>query len=81
MDLLAMISSYFPVLSKSEKKVAQLILSNPDEIENLSINEISTMAGVGESTVVRFSRKIGLSGFQDLKLSSKVPSNRDQKRY
>ncbi|MGG5340960.1 MurR/RpiR family transcriptional regulator [Enterococcus sp. AZ192] len=69
MDLLAMISSFFPSLSKSEKKVAQLILSNPDEIEHLSINEISAMASVGESTVVRFARKIGFSGFQDLKLA------------
>lgn len=67
MDLLATISSYFPSLSKSEKKVAQLILSNPDEVEHLSINELAMNAGVGESTIVRFSRKIGLAGFQDLK--------------
>lgn len=69
MDLLATISSYFPSLSKSEKKVAQLILSSPDEVENLSINELALMAGVGESTIVRFSRKIGLGGFQDLKIA------------
>ncbi|HIY57529.1 MAG TPA: MurR/RpiR family transcriptional regulator [Candidatus Tetragenococcus pullicola] len=69
MDLLAVISSYLPSLSKSEKKVAQFILSNPDEIEKLSINEISTVVGVGESTIVRFARKIGLGGFQELKLS------------
>ncbi|WP_161999609.1 MurR/RpiR family transcriptional regulator [Enterococcus asini] len=69
MDLLATISSYFPSLSKSEKKVAQLILSSPDEVENLSINELALMAGVGESTIVRFARKIGLGGFQDLKIA------------
>lgn len=69
MDLLAVISSYFPSLSKSEKKVAQFVLSNPDEIEKLSINEIATVVGVGESTIVRFSRTIGLSGFQELKLT------------
>ncbi len=69
MDLLAVISSYLPSLSKSEKKVAQFILSNPDEIEKLSINEIATVVGVGESTIVRFARKIGLGGFQELKLS------------
>ncbi len=68
MDLLPTISSYFPSLSKSEKKVAQLILSSPDEIPKLSINELSLMAGVGESTIIRFSRKIGFSGYQDLKL-------------
>ncbi|ELD7554833.1 MurR/RpiR family transcriptional regulator, partial [Listeria monocytogenes] len=69
MDLLATISSYFPSLSKSEQKVAQLILSNPDEVENLSINDLALMANVGESTIVRFSRKIGLTGFQDLKIA------------
>ncbi|EAE8347317.1 MurR/RpiR family transcriptional regulator [Listeria monocytogenes] len=69
MDLLATISSYFPSLSKSEQKVAQLILSNPDEVENLSINDLALMASVGESTIVRFSRKIGLTGFQDLKIA------------
>ncbi|MBC1743605.1 MurR/RpiR family transcriptional regulator [Listeria welshimeri] len=69
MDLLATISSYFPSLSKSEQKVAQLILSNPDEVENLSINDLAVMASVGESTIVRFARKIGLTGFQDLKIA------------
>lgn len=69
MDLLATISSYFPSLTKSEQKVAQLILSNPDDVVTLSINELAMMAGVGESTIVRFSRKIGLSGFQELKIT------------
>lgn len=69
MDLLAIVSSYFPSLSKSEQKVAQLILSNPDEIEDLSINQLAMMAGVGESTIVRFARKIGYAGYQDLKLA------------
>lgn len=69
MDLLATISSYFPSLSKSEQKVAQLILSNPDKVENLSINELALMVGVGESTIVRFARKIGLTGFQELKIA------------
>lgn len=69
MDLLAIISSYFPSLSKSEQKVAQLVLSNPDEVENFAINELASKANVGESTVVRFTRKIGFKGFQDFKLS------------
>lgn len=68
MDLLALISSYFPSLSKSEKKVAQYVLANSDEVVNLSINELSRLADVGESTIVRFTRKVGFSGFQDFKL-------------
>ncbi|KAF1293056.1 MurR/RpiR family transcriptional regulator [Candidatus Enterococcus leclercqii] len=67
MELLPMISSYFPSLSKSEKKVAQSILANPDEVQKMSLNEFSMMAGVGESTIVRFARKVGFGGYQDLK--------------
>lgn len=69
MNLLAVISSYFPSLTKSEQKVAQFILSNPDEIENYSINDLADFSNVGESTVIRFCRKVGFSGFQDFKLS------------
>lgn len=67
MDILAIISSYLPTLSKSEKKVAQYILSNSDEVVNLSINELALLSEVGESTIVRFTRKIGFGGFQDFK--------------
>ncbi|KAF1301850.1 MurR/RpiR family transcriptional regulator [Enterococcus sp. JM9B] len=67
MDILAIISSYLPSLSKSEQKVAQYILSNSDEVVNLSINELALLSEVGESTIVRFTRKIGFAGFQDFK--------------
>lgn len=67
MDILAIISSYLPTLSKSEKKVAQYILSNSDEVVNLSINELALLSEVGESTIVRFTRKIGFGVFKILK--------------
>lgn len=67
MDILAIISSYLPSLSKSEQKVAQYVLSNSDEVVNLSVNELALLSEVGESTIVRFTRKIGFGGFQDFK--------------
>lgn len=69
MNILSVISSYFPSLTKTEQKVAQFILSNPDEIEKMSINELSAVIGTGESTIVRFCRKIGYSGFLDFKMA------------
>ncbi len=45
MDILAIISSYLPTLSKSEK-IAQYILSNSDEVVNLSINELALLSEV-----------------------------------
>lgn len=68
MDILPLISSYFPSLSKSEKKVAQYVLSNPDEVIKLQIKELAKLVSVGESTIIRFTRKIGYSGFQEFKI-------------
>lgn len=69
MRLLAKISSYFPSLTKSEQKVAQYILINPDEIETISIQELAKNIKVGESTIIRFAKKIGFKGFPELKLA------------
>lgn len=69
MNILAIISSYFPSLTKSEQKVAQYVLANPDDIEATSIQELAKKASVGESTIIRFVRKIGYTGYQDFKLA------------
>lgn len=69
MNVLTIISSYFPSLTKSEQKVAQYILANSDNIEILSIQELAKKASVGESTIIRFVRKIGYTGYQDFKLA------------
>lgn len=68
MNLLAKISSYFPSLTKSEKKVAQFVLANPDEIESISIQQLAKKAKVGESTIIRFVKKVGFEGYQEFKL-------------
>src|SRR5699024_12184557 len=69
MNVLAIISSYFPSLTKSEQKVAQYVLANPDDIEATSIQELAKKVSVGESTIIRFVRKIGYSGYQEFKLA------------
>ena len=63
------ISSYYNSLTKTEKKVADFVLANTNEVIYFSITELADKADVGESTVLRFSRKLGFSGFQDFKLS------------
>ncbi len=63
------IESFYTSLSKAEKKVADFFLNvNGDVIYN-TLLEVSKETGVGEATVVRFCRRIGFTGFQDLKLA------------
>ena len=68
MKYIAMIESCYPSLSKSERKVADYILSERGNIIYETLLEISKKINVGEATILRFVRKVGFSGFQDLKL-------------
>ncbi|AJQ94960.1 transcriptional regulator HexR [Gynuella sunshinyii] len=67
-NLLERLKSNPDCLSKSEKKVAQVILSDPDSAIRSSIASLAKAANVSEPTVNRFCRSLGCSGFPDFKL-------------
>ncbi len=56
-------------MGKAEKKVADWIFENPGKIISLSIVELAELCTCSEATIVRFSKKLGLSGYQELKIS------------
>lgn len=68
MRIISIIKSYFPNLSKQEKKVADYVIGNIDNISIMSLTEITKKIGVSEATIVRFVRKVGYKGFIDFKL-------------
>jgi len=55
-------------LSKSEDKVADFVLNEPEDVVQASIQSLAKKCGVSEPTVVRFCRAIGCSGYHDFKL-------------
>ena len=44
------------------------LMKNFSDMMNMSISELANNCGCGEATIVRFSRRLGLSGYQELKL-------------
>ncbi len=64
---LAMIRSGYTSLSQSERKVADYILANTSGFLYQSVNYVAHQCHVGESTVIRFCRSVGFSGFQEMK--------------
>ncbi|MBE8167557.1 MAG: transcriptional regulator HexR, partial [Shewanella sp.] len=54
--------------SKSERKVAEVILSEPQTAIHSSIATLAKMADVSEPTVNRFCRRLDTKGFPDFKL-------------
>lgn len=63
------LSSVYSTLPPAEKKVADYILSHPDEATHMVINEIAQEAGVSVPSVTRLARKLGYSGFMDFRVS------------
>lgn len=54
-------------LSQSESRVAQYFLDNMDAAYK-SITEIATESGLAYSTIIRFCKKMGCTGFQEFKI-------------
>lgn len=55
-------------LGPSEKKIADYILKNEQEVTSLSINELANLSGSTAATIVRFSRRLGFKGFTDFRI-------------
>ncbi|WP_440111330.1 MurR/RpiR family transcriptional regulator [Paenibacillus sp. QZ-Y1] len=68
MEMSDRINTYYPSMTKAEQKVARCVLEHPDNLIYLSVTELADVAGTGETTVMRFCRKIGFKGYQDFKL-------------
>ena len=56
-------------LRKSEIKVADYVIANPQKVVHYSISELADNADVSEPTVIRFCRRIGFRGYQDFKIA------------
>jgi len=55
-------------LKGADAKLAEYVREHPSEMIYRSVADVAQASSVSEATVVRFARKLGLSGFQDLKL-------------
>lgn len=69
MSCLAKIRAYQDELSPNEKKIARFILDNPALIRDYSSQSLAHAVGVSQSSIVKFSQKLGFRGFTDLKLA------------
>jgi RpiR family murPQ operon transcriptional repressor len=69
MSCLAKIRAYQDELSPNEKKIARFILDNPALIRDYSSQSLASSVGVSQSSIVKFSQKLGFRGFTDLKLA------------
>lgn len=66
--ILVYIRSIYNSLTKSEQKVADVILNETEKVIYSTITDLADSCDVGDATVLRFCRKIGYKGYQSFKL-------------
>lgn len=70
-DLIELIESVYPTLSKGQKKISAYILEHYDKAAYMTASKLGKEVGVSESTVVRFAIELGFDGYPELHRSLK----------
>lgn len=65
---LAKIKNVYPDLFAKGQQIATVILREPNKIIYQSIKELAAECGTSESSIVRFCKTLGYSGYNELKL-------------
>ncbi|MBN6069553.1 MurR/RpiR family transcriptional regulator [Aggregatibacter actinomycetemcomitans] len=71
-NVLSTISALYQSLTKTEKKIADVISQSPEMVMQYSLSELASNLNVGEATFVRFCRTLGFKGFSDFKLEFSI---------
>lgn len=52
----------------AERKVADFILKNPEKAVDSNVSQLAKLSGVSEATVVRLSKRLGYSGYYQMRI-------------
>jgi DNA-binding MurR/RpiR family transcriptional regulator len=80
-SILLNIRSFYGKMGPGEKKIADFLIENPQVILPLSITQFAEKIGCGDATVVRFAKRVGVGGYQGLKLAiaQEISTRSDEK--
>ena len=67
-NIFSELNSAYNFLTKSEKKIANFLLSNPDKFITLSTARLAEEVNVSQGSINNFSKKFSSGGFSSLKL-------------
>jgi RpiR family carbohydrate utilization transcriptional regulator len=67
-NILEVVRTSHETLRKSERKVADLVLADPQRVLGATLADTAAEAGVSQPTVIRFCNAIGCAGYQDFRL-------------
>lgn len=69
MSILKILAAQLEAMTQADRQIGQFIIDNPERMLGLSSAELAKATGRSQSSVVKFSQKLGYGGYQQLKLA------------
>ena len=69
MSILKVLSAKLDTMTQADRQIAQFIIDHPEQMLTLSSAALAEATGRSQSSVVKFSQKLGYAGYQQLKLA------------
>lgn len=69
MSVLKKINATLDAMAPADRQIGQFIIDRPDRVLRLSSAALAEETGRSQSSVVKFSQKLGFAGYQELKLA------------
>ena len=67
-DLFVTIKTNYNTFTRTERNIANFILTSPKDVLYMTITELASACDVGDTSVFRFCRHLGKNGYQDFKV-------------
>ena len=67
-DILERIHASYYQLTATERRVADFVLTNPEQVKYMSITQLADECGTADATISRFCRSLKLKGFNAFKI-------------
>lgn len=77
-DVIQEIRAALPALRPSERRVAELVLTDPARVVNLAITDLAELCDTSVATIVRFCRSLGYTGYAEFRRELASSVGREQ---
>ncbi|PLS31230.1 Fe-S cluster assembly protein HesB [Bifidobacterium margollesii] len=77
-DIRQRIGNIYASLRPAERMVATYIRDHYDDVASMTVSDLADKAGVSQPTVIRFARKLGFTGYRDLRYTFNHPTESPQ---
>lgn len=78
MTFTELINKYYDNLNKNDLYICQYITTHKKECSKLTIDELAARCNVSRTTILRFSQKLSLNGYSELKVYLKMENEKNE---